>query len=260
MSKSAERIHINGILYDKEILKTDLVRPSLLTVDSNSNTLYFSFISKDDENYKSARLDLNTKQFNTIDDVVGGYAHAADQKTGDVYIGCDDGLYKYDPITNKTEFIGEKGGNILSIFYKDVLYYTKLGTLRFLHTFTNGEASRCLELQDLEVENFCIDNEDMMFFVNDNGIYGQKKGTYHATLYEGLPDDYAECLTADVNGVVHVCYRGKGIFKINKETACIEKVADLGKDFGATATFDKDNNIVYADATRVIRLVPTVDV
>ncbi|XP_059054482.1 ommochrome-binding protein-like isoform X2 [Achroia grisella] len=260
MTTASEGIYIDGVLYEKEILKADLIRPSLLTVDRNTNMLYFSFLSDDENecNYKSAKIDLNTKQFTITDVIKEGYAHAIDQKTGQVYVGSDDGIYKYDPITKNTELIGAKGCNILSIYYKDLLYFTKLDKLRFLHTITDGETSRYDELQDLEVENFLIDNEDVMFFVNENGLYSQKKGTCNATLYEGIPDCTPESLAIDMNGVVHVCYR-ESIFKVNKETASIELLVDLGRDFLATAAFDKNNNIVYAEGTRVVRLVPSAD-
>ncbi|XP_059062740.1 ommochrome-binding protein-like [Achroia grisella] len=244
---------INGIYHEAEVLKTDLDRPYLLAVDLSTNTLYFSYSeSKDDDVFKSARLDLNTKQYGTIDDVTNGFAQTVDQKTHEVYIGGNDGIYKYDPASNKAEFIAERGTNIWTLYYKDVLYFSVFPS-QFLYTLSNGESSRFSDLQDTKVDHFIIDNDNIMFFTNATGLYSQEKGTNNAILYEGLPENGARGITTDVDGNVHVCYQ-EGIFKVNKETSSLEKLVGLDDSFGVA--FDSDNNIIYADATRVVRLKP----
>ncbi|KAM3968992.1 ommochrome-binding protein-like [Aphomia sociella] len=254
--QSPEGIYVNGIYHEKEILLSDIVRPSLLTVDHSSNVLYFSILHKDEEDlpHRPARLDLNTKEFKVID-VDGGYALTVDQKTGDVFIGGDDGLYKYDPSSNIVEFIGEKGKNILTIYHKDILYFTTVDC-RFLYTFTNGRSTKFQDIQNLEVENLIIDCNDDMFFINDDGLYCQKKGMSNAILYAGLKDSSPLSLTADANGTIHVCYR-EGVFKVNKATASLIKVLDLDQAFGAT--FDSENNIIYADLRTIVRLKPKIN-
>ncbi|XP_026748477.3 ommochrome-binding protein-like [Galleria mellonella] len=251
--ESCEGVIINEIYHDVEVLKSELDRPYLLAIDRSTNTLYFSFSeSKEDDVFKSARLDLNTKQYSTIDDVSNGFAQTVDEKTHEVYIGGNDGLYKYDPASNKAEFIGERGTDIWTIFYKDVLYYSVFPS-QFLYTFSNGESSRFPDLQDTKVDHFIIDNENIMFFTNATGLYSQEKGTNTATLYQDLPENGARGMTLDVNGNVHVCYQD-GIFRVDKEESKLDKLVELDDAFGVA--FDKDNNIIYADATSVVRLKP----
>lgn len=91
-----------------------------------------------------------------------------------------------------------------------------------------------------------------MFFTNATGLYSQAKGTKNAVLYEEFP--IVRGLTTDVNGNVYVCL-SDGIYAVNKEKLVLEKVLNVDDAFGLA--FDNDNNIVYADATRLVRLKPS---
>ncbi|XP_075983994.1 ommochrome-binding protein-like [Anticarsia gemmatalis] len=241
-------IKINGKYYESEVLK-ELDRPYLLAVDYSTNNVYFSYNAQsEDDQFKSARLNLNTKDFANIDNVQNGFAQTVDQETHEIYIGGGDGIYKYDYGTNKAELFGERGTDIWTIYFKDVLYYSVFPT-QFLYTLVDGESRRFADLEDTKVEHFVIDNEDNIFFTNATGLYSQKKGTKNSILYQEKP--VLRALTTDINGNVYVCLQD-GIYAVNKATTSLEKIYAIDDAFGLA--FDNDNNIVYSDATKLVRL------
>lgn len=253
IKEDCDGVKIKEIYHNLEVLHEGLDRPYLLTVDHSSNILYFSYsvTKNEDGEFKTARINLNTKEFKNIKGINNGFAQAVDQKTHEIYIGGSDGIYKYDYSKDNAEFVGEKDTNIWNLFCKDVVYFTTYPS-QFLYTFENGQTSRFKDLEDTKVDNFVIDNDNIMFFTNATGLYSQAKGTKNAVLYEEFP--IVRGLTTDVNGNVYVCL-SDGIYAVNKEKLVLEKVLNVDDAFGLA--FDNDNNIVYADATRLVRLKPS---
>lgn len=248
-------ITINGTNYEIESLYKDLDRPFLLAVDHSTNVLYFSYSVKvDEDEFRSARLNLNTKEFKNIEGVNNGFAQTIDQKSHNIYIGGSTGLYKYNYGEDKAEFIGANNVNIWTIFFKDVLYYSTYPS-QFLYTFIDGESTRFVDLEDTKVDNFVIDNEDIIFFTNNTGLYSQKKGTKDAKLYKEFTVVGVRGLTVDLNGNVYACLQD-GIYAVKKSDNSLERVLYVDDAFGVA--FDNDNNIVYSDATSVFRLKPTM--
>lgn len=244
-----EGVNITGVSYESETLKEDLDRPYLLAVDYSTNNLYFSYnVKEDEDDFRSARLNLNTKEFNNIEGVANGFAQAVDQRTHEVYIGGSDGIYKYDYGLNKAELVGERGSNIWTLYFKEVLYYS-IFPYQFLYVLEDGQPRRFRDLEDTKVDHFVIDNEDDIFFSNNTGLYSQKKGTKNAVLYKENP--VLRSLTTDINGNVYACLQD-GIYAVRKSSTSLEKVVELSDGFGLA--FDNDNNIVYSDASRLVRL------
>ncbi|KAM3968733.1 ommochrome-binding protein-like [Aphomia sociella] len=254
---SSKGVCINDVYYDKEVLKTHVDVPFLLAIDRTSNNLYFSYSITDQESaFTSARLDLNTTEFNIIKNVSGGFAQTVDEKTQDVYIGGDNGLYKYDASTNEVKFIGVNNTSIWSIYYNDVLYFSAYPS-KHLYTFSNGESSKVPGFEDIEVEYIVIDNDSVIFYSNETGLYSKKKGTQTSVQYKGVPEeDKPKALIFDVNGNLYICYPG-GIYSVNKENSKIEKYVALDDLYGAV--FDSNNNIVYSDTSSIIRLTSNKD-
>lgn len=254
IKEDCDGVKINNIYYDLEVLHEDLDRPYLLTVDHSTNIVYFSHsvVQNEENEFQTARINLNTKEFKNVKGVNNGFAQTVDQKTHEIYIGGSDGIYKYDYGTDRAEFIGQKDVDIWNLYFKDVLYFSVYPS-QFLYTFENGEASRFKDLEDTKVDNFVIDNTNMMFFTNATGLYGQQKGTKNAVLYEEFKVAGVRGMTTDLQGKVYICLRN-GIYAVNKEKVDLEKVLDVDDAFGIA--FDNDNNIVYGDATRLVRLKP----
>ncbi|XP_039745455.1 ommochrome-binding protein-like [Pararge aegeria] len=257
IEKNKEEIKCDGIIigdvyHDIEILKTDIDRPYLLAVDYSTNTVYFSYsLNKDDDIFKTAYVNLNTKEFAELQGINNGFAQTVDQKSHEIYIGGSSGIYKYNHKTKTGKHIGAKGNDIWNIYFKDILYYSTFPD-QFLYTLINGESSRFKELEDTKVDQFVIDNEDIMFFTNATGLFGQKKGSQDAIKYKESSEGIRG-LTTDINGNVYIC-TADGIFKIEKATVSLDKVLDIDDAFGLA--FDNENNIVYSDATKLVRLKP----
>ncbi|XP_023940129.2 ommochrome-binding protein [Bicyclus anynana] len=250
--KKCEGIVIDEIYHEVEILKTDIDRPYLLTVDYSTNTVYFSYsVNKDDDIFKTAYVNMNTKEYAELKGINNGFAQTVDQKNHEIYIGGSSGLYKYNHKTKTGEHIGAKGSDIWNIYFKDILYYSTFPN-QFLYTFVNGESNRFKDLEDTKVDLFVIDNEDTMFFTNATGLFGLQKGSQNATLYKESSEGIRG-LTTDINGNVYTC-TADGIFKVDKSSLTLEKVVDIDDAFGLA--FDNENNIVYSDATKLVRLKP----
>lgn len=244
---------VNGVYHDLEELKSGLDRPYQLAVDYSTNTLFFSYsLNEKDDVFKTAYINLNTKEFSDIAGVNNGFAQTVDQNNHEVYIGGSDGLYKYNINTKSTELFGAKDTNIWSIYFKDLLYYTGFPS-QFLYTYVNGESQRYKNLEDTKVDQFVIDNDDVIFFTNATGLFSQEKDTKDAVLYQEYPIDGPRGLTTDLNGDVYVCMFD-GIYKVNKDETLLKKLLDIDDAFGMA--FDNENNIIYSDATKLIRLKP----
>ncbi|CAK1549141.1 unnamed protein product [Leptosia nina] len=240
---------IDGIYYEKEVLKSDIDRPYLLAVDYSTNTVYFSYnaVMNNDVLYKTAFINLNTKSNGDVDGVTNGFAQTVDQKTHEIYIGGSDGIYKYNHKSKKAEFFGAADTDVWMIYYKDSLYYSDFPK-QFLYTYIDGVSTRFKDLEDTKVDQFVIDNEDMLFYTNASGLYAQKKGTKDAILYNN--NKTVRSLATDVNGNVYVC-EIDDIYKVNKERHALDKVTDVDDCFGLA--FDNENNIIYSDATSLVR-------
>lgn len=249
--KQCEGETINDKFYAKEILKEDIDRPYLLSTDFTTNTLYFSYsLNKDDDIFNTAYINLNNTEFADIQGIKNGFAQTVDQEGHNVYIGGSDGIHKYNYKTKQSEAIGERDIDIWNMFYKDVLYYSVFPT-QFLYTLINGEAVRFKDLEDTKVDQFIIDNDDIMYYTNGTGLYSQKKGTKDAKLYAEFPNDGIRGLSIDSDGNVYVCLKD-GVYSVDKSNEKINKLIGIDDAFGLA--FDNRNNIIYSDATKVIRL------
>ncbi|KAJ0170618.1 hypothetical protein K1T71_013989 [Dendrolimus kikuchii] len=241
-------ITVNGVCHKQEILIENLDRPALLTVDLKSNILYFRH--KIHLLSTTARLNLGTKEFKNIEGVIYGYTQAVDRNSHDVYIGGSNSLYKYNAVDDKATFIGAKGANILRVCYKDVLYYSLYPT-KYLYTFENGVSKKYPDLEDTKVNEFFID-DGFIYFTNATGLYSQKKGTKDTVLYNS-PYIGLKGFALDTKGMVHICMQD-GVYVVKKDSLTVEKIIDLDNAYGCA--FDKNNNIVYSDATKLVRLLP----
>lgn len=210
--KDCNVVKISGICYDKEFLSANLASYSL-AVDYDSNTLYFSH-SENEEPRRVAKLDINTKEYETIEGTGNSFAQTVDQKTHNVYLGGDQGVYRYDPNTNKAELLGRNDTNIWSLFFKDTLYYTVFPS-EHVYTITDGESTRFTDMEDFKADTFIIDNEDDMFYTNSIGLYSQRKGTKDAVIYKTLVGEVARGMAVDVSGNVYVCL-DDGVYAVKK--------------------------------------------
>ncbi|CAG9572599.1 unnamed protein product [Danaus chrysippus] len=251
-----EVICIRNVQHDIEVLKTDLDRPYSLVVDYSTNVLYFTYsLNNIDDVFKTGYINLNTKEFGDLEGVENGFTQTIDQNKHEIYIGTNNGIYKYEHAKKTAEFYALTGIDIWHIYFKDIIYYSIFPN-QFFYTYINGEVMKFKDLQDTKVDQFVIDNEDFMFFTNATGLYGQRKGSDASKLYNEYNTDGIRALTTDINGNVFFC-RFDGIYTVDKAVSSVNKVLDLNDVYGLA--FDNVNNIIYSDESKIVRLIPKKD-
>lgn len=246
------RIINSPVLHEREVLKTDLNYPIMLTIDYSTNTLYFGHETEDTHAYITTKVDLNNKKFKDITGVPNGHATAFDSQSNEVYIGGTNGIYKYDPKTDIVEPYVAAGKFIWSVYFHDYLYYTVFPA-EFLHVVKNGEDVTATDLEGTKVDYFVVDKDNDIFYSNTTGVYGRKKGANDAELYKQLDETNSKYLTTDKNGIVHICLYD-GLYVVNKDTKRFDKILEI-ENLNSVA-FDMENNIIYSDAHNIYILKP----
>ncbi|XP_047513514.1 ommochrome-binding protein-like [Pieris napi] len=110
---------IGGRLYKEELLTNRFKDPKELAYDSSTRNLYFMYMDDELQNSGRAYINIITKNANKIKGISRNKATAVDSDTGDVYFGSDNGLYKYDPVTNIASDIGLYNMNIFKIVIRN---------------------------------------------------------------------------------------------------------------------------------------------
>lgn len=250
---SGVKITNSPVLHEREVLKTELDRPYMFAIDHSSNILYFSYnLVEQEDVFTTASIDLKDKEFNNITSVPNGFAQAVDSTNNEIYIGNNNGIYKYDPKKDTAELYAANNTNIWFLYFHDNLYYAEFSS-QFLYVVQNDEVVRVKDLEDTKVDMFIIDKDDHIFFTNYTGMYGQKKGTKDAELYMQFDDFTARGLTTDKNGIVYACMID-GVYVVNKDAKRFDKILEINDAYGIA--FDRNNNLVYSDASGVYLLKP----
>lgn len=245
-------------VHERETLKTGVAQPFMLAVDHSSNTLYFSYTIGPLAKHStiSAKIDLETKEFKNISSVPNGFAQAVDNTNNIIYIGGDNGIYKYDPATDTADLYAANNSNIWLLHFHGDLYYAAAHPEEIVHVVKNGESFKVKGLDHMKIDMFAIDKDDDLFYSNETGLYGQRKGAKDADLYKLYDDASTRGLTTDKNGVVHSCMVD-GIYVVNKDAKRLDKIIEMNDIFGIA--FDRDNNLIYSDENNVYLLKPNAN-
>lgn len=254
--KHCEGPVINNVHYSRTIVKHGIYYPRSMAYDHSTTSLFFSYCP-DIENYsvRSAKINLNTNEFEDIEGVHNGFAQTVDVDTKDVFIGGSEGVYKYDKVNNKAESYGANGTSIWKLFSKDVVYFTEYPT-QFLYKIVNGAVYRVRDVEETKVKNFVIDDHDYLYFTNSSGLFRQKRDTKDAVYYEGTVDMYISGLSVNNLGDVYAS-TDTGIYLVKRNRQYLVKVVDVYYSYGVT--FDGQNDFIYSNETAILRLKPSVD-
>ncbi|XP_013134072.1 PREDICTED: ommochrome-binding protein-like [Papilio polytes] len=248
-----------GILYDgkpykEQLMKADIYKPSSLAIDYKTSALYFTHIDQTgDIFYKTAKINLKDGKFTNLE-VNNGFSLDVDQKNHVIYVGGYKGIYKYNERNNKAQLI-VRGINTWNVFYKNVLYYIEFVS-QTLFTYSNGKSKPVEELEGIKVYFFVMDDEDYMVYSNGTGVFGKKKGEQEVLYKDVKSVDEIREITLDRNGRVFVL-AADGIYRVNKVTESIVKVAEIQDVYGMA--FDIDNNLIFSKENSLLRLVPNKD-
>lgn len=235
--------------YIKEILATRPHSPNQLAVDRVTNTLYFSFDSGEGE-YVPATLKIDTKRLSILKGVKDAFAIANDAVNREIYFGGSHGIYRYNPILKSLKRLNVSNLDIWWLQVKTRIYFTKFPSLK-MYYYENRTIKSIPEVRNSTVNQFVLDTEDNIFFINGTGLFGLKKGFNEVIFLKDNPRFLG--IAVDNAGHVHLCSED-GIYVINKIVMRVRKIVAVQGVLGIT--FDKNNNIIYTDSHDIVLLKP----
>nr|ABK22491.1 unknown [Picea sitchensis] len=244
-------VTIHNINHEKQVLLKNINGPYQMTIDYDTNTLFFSYTAEGETNdiFKSGYINLKTNEYNTITGIAGGFASAVDKHSQKVYLGGRDGVYEFNAATHKANHIEKDGKNIWHMFYSDKLYYTDYPNEN-VYTFKDGVSALLPELQDTKALLIATDGKDNLYFKNSSGLFCYKKAKGETVF---LGDYNLNSLTADINNNLYFS-TPQGFYNID-ENQVVNKLADVSDVYGLVV--ESDNNLIYSSSNSIIRLTPT---
>ncbi|CAK1546133.1 unnamed protein product [Leptosia nina] len=240
---------LRNVNHEKEVLKADVGSPYQLAMDYDTNTLFFSYSTEDENVFRSAFINLKTNEFANIPGVSGGFANAVDSRKHIVYIGGRDGIYKFDYDT-KTARHQYTTDNIWQLFYKDRLYYSRYPDEKAF-VFTDGDFKLVPELADTRAMLLSVDNYENIYFSNSSGLFVHKKGNGEVI---NIGEFGVNGFTTDFNGNVYFS-TPNAIYNIDVNEKKVKRVAAVDSIYGVA--IESDGGIIYASHDSVIRLKST---
>ncbi|CAH0403711.1 unnamed protein product [Chilo suppressalis] len=238
-------VYFDNKYYDIEILKEGINKIHQLVFNNNDNTVYFTFGQIGAVPYRSlGYYNLDTRQAGLIGGVRNASGVAVDQIKNKVYVGGIDGVYALNRDKEPERY--PIYDNIHKLFFRDVLYY--INVRKEAYVFDNGIVNRMPELQTEKVDDIIVDDDDNVFFLQNDTLFRVKLGTRAINIHEGYPinvmavDPYYRAFFSTKNG----------IFIYNKYKFALDRVSRM-KDLRALA-FTKNMEPIYAVVDILIKL------
>ncbi|XP_026744254.1 ommochrome-binding protein-like [Trichoplusia ni] len=237
-------------IYRKELLTNAFQSPKELAYDSSSRNLFFMYMDDLTQNSRRAFINVVTKQAMKIEGIERNKATAVDPDTSDVYFGSDDGLYKYDPISNTATNIGLYNMNVFKIVIRNnAMYLIDANDHRIYKIFNEGKTA--VRIGNMKtVMEFEVDNQNNVHLVTMCGVFcaynSQEivKNTDLRVVYHFfVEEDNTFGLTDD------------GIYQIDCFNGTARKVANI--DFyPSSLIFGDYGDIFYSIENDIYRLRP----
>ncbi|KAL0831660.1 hypothetical protein ABMA28_002432 [Loxostege sticticalis] len=233
---------------DGQVLKDGVDSPYQLALDTDTNTLFFSYSTEgENEAFQSMYLNLKDGTSGIIRGVASGFAHAYDSQHQIVYIGGSDGIYKFDYDTKTAVNLNITDGNIWQMFYRNGLYFTTYPEEKSF-VYKNGKVERVKELKRNKTMLMAVDEDGSLFFVHDGGLKRVKNGEIVAV--------------GDYNVNAFNTYAGKlyfstptAIYMVSE--GAVKKVVSFANTFGFA--IENHQQLIYAADRSVVRVTLTHD-
>ncbi|KAI8424206.1 hypothetical protein MSG28_002786 [Choristoneura fumiferana] len=150
-------VSIHNINHEKQVLLKNINGPYQMTIDYDTNTLFFSYTAEGETNdiFKSGYINLKTNEYNTITGIAGGFASAVDKHSQKVYLGGRDdypneNVYTFkDGVSALLPELQDTKALLIATDGKDNLYFKNSSDLAIQLRFQNNHA--WLRLSDLKV-------------------------------------------------------------------------------------------------------------
>ncbi|XP_047535791.1 ommochrome-binding protein-like [Vanessa atalanta] len=234
--------------YIKENLASLAHSPNQLAFSGVTNTLYFSFDSGQGE-YLPASFNIDTRRLTVLKGIKDAFAMASDS-ANEIYFGGSHGIYKYSPISRSLKRLGVSNLDIWWIQVKSKIYFIKFPSLK-LYYYENRKIKSVSLLRNSTINQFVIDSDDNIFFINSTGLFGVQNGSSNIVFMKKDPRYYGIAL--DNAGHVYLCCED-GVYVVGKMLQKVKKFLNIHGIMGMT--FDKDNNLIYSDSHDIFRLKP----
>lgn len=216
-----------------------------MVLNRNDNTIYFTYDQLSDFPSRNlGYLNLDTRKAGLIGGVRNASAVAVDQARNRVYVGGIDGLY----VLNQ-EKAPEKYpvyDSIEKLFFRNVLYY--VNGKKEAYVFDNGLINKLAEVENEKVDDLIVDDDNNVFFLQDNTLFRVKLGTRAINVHERYT---VNVLTVDPYYRAFVSTTD-GVYIYNTYKFALDKVSNI-KDLRAL-TFTKNLEPVYTVVDVLVKL------
>lgn len=234
----------------KELLTNADHSANQLAVDKKTNTLYFSFDAGQGE-FIPAMLNIETKKLKLLKGVKDAFAIASEDKSGYIYFGGSNGIYRYIPLDKKLMKLGLGDLDVWWLAVKKSIYYIQFPTLR-AYVYKKKTVKPVKDLKNVVMQQFVFDFQGNIFFINSTGLYGLRKNEKNPVLLRDSPKFFG--LAVDNKGLVYVCSED-GVYLIKNEDRYPDVVRVVSIPGVLAITFDKDNHLIYSDSHDLVRLL-----
>ncbi|CAG9790033.1 unnamed protein product [Diatraea saccharalis] len=245
--RNCRGVYFDNKYYDIQILKEGINKIHQLVLNNNDNTIYFTFGQIGVVPYRSlGYYNLDTRQAGLIGGIRNASGVAVDQNKNKVYVGGIDGVYALNRDRQPERY--PIYDSIHKLFFREVLYYINVRNEAFI--FDNGVINPMMELQNEKVEDIIVDDDDNVFFLQNDTLFRIKLGTRAINIHEGYPIDVM---------AVDPYYRAffgtkNGVYIYNKYKFALDRVSRI-RDLRALA-FTKNMDPIYAVIDILIKLNP----
>jgi hypothetical protein len=231
--------------YDIDILKDGINQIHQLIFNRNDNTVYFTYGQIAEVPYRSlGYYNLDTRKAGLIGGVRNASGLAIDQLKNKIYVGGIDGLYALDKEKKPEKY--PVYDSIKNLFFKDVLYFINFKNEAYI--FDNGVVNRMEELRNEKVDDLIIDDDDNVFFMQNNTLFRVKLGTRAINIHEGYS---VNVMAVDPFYRAYIVAKN-GVHVYNKYKYALDKVSRI-KDLRAL-TFNANLEPIYAVVDLLIKL------
>ncbi|XP_041987088.1 ommochrome-binding protein-like [Aricia agestis] len=248
-------VEVNEQPHEKHILLADVNIPYKFTLDRSRNSLIFCINADEfsDQSFQSVVLDLNSNAVRIVPGIRNGFASAVDHRTGRVYLGGSDGIYKYDYDTGDVDRPPiVRGVDVFDMFYANDLYYVDTTNLD-LHILKDNRDTIVKTVEDYGINHFAVDDRGNLIFANAAGLYMLKSKSKVPERFDA-DLNMVRGVTMDVHGTPYVIAQN-GAYSIDVKSKVVTKSLNLHN--GYALAFDRDNNIVYGEDRSVVKLTPS---
>lgn len=243
---------VNGINHEKETLKEYVDKPYMMSVDYDTNVLYYTYTAAHGSTFKPAALNLKTKENYDITGVRSGFSTSVDPKSHAVYIGGADGVYVFDYQTKVARNMRITDYNIWQVFANDGIYFSTYPDENAF-VYKNGKLNKVAGIGDTKAMVLGLDKNDNLFFSNSSGLFFHAKGSDQTVL---AGDHSVNAFTLDSNGNLYFS-TPVGIFstEVSNGNVKITKLARITNIYGMA--IESDGTFIYSGDNAIIRLKST---